>query len=400
MTLRDLMRETVRSLSANATRTLLTFVGIAIGVGAVIALISIGQGAEASIERSIRSIGSRLILVVPQTTAENKGDTRRNVLTESDIAALETASTIVHIAPERAAPYEVASGGKRTNAVVVGTTPAFAGIRNVELSSGVFLSEQDEARASKVTVVGSSVRDALFGADGNSVGKSVRIGHARFRVIGVAAPKSGGGLLNEDAMVFIPAETAERYLLGTPEFTGINMEVSLDASMESAEREIREILAERRDGGADLPGLGIVNQAQVLKTAQTISDTFTILLVSIASISLVVGGVGIMNMMLTNVSERMGEIGLRKALGTPERLIGAQFLAESVAITVSGGAVGILLGWGVAYAVALWAHLPFHFAAFPAALVFFVSALVGVVFGSYPALRAARLDPVEALRHE
>ncbi|HAL24704.1 TPA: multidrug ABC transporter substrate-binding protein [Candidatus Wolfebacteria bacterium] len=403
----DIIEETYSALSGNKVRSGLTMLGIIIGISSVIAMVAIGQGAQGSIQSSIQSIGSNLVLVMPGQqrgagTQISAGRGSARSLTQGDAdAIIKEVSLAKAVAPEISGRYQITSKGKNTNTSVIGTTAAYLSIRNIEIDFGSFITDQNVRSLSKVAVLGPTTRDDLFGEGVDAVGQTIRIKNIEFKVIGIAKTKGGSGFSNPDDTIFIPLSSAQRFLAGDTYVTTISVQAESAESMTDIQQQISVLLMERHHiSDMTLADFNIMNQADIIATASTITQTFTILLAAIAGISLVVGGIGIMNMMLTTVTERTREIGLRKAIGAKKRDISLQFLIEAIILTFIGGFVGVLLGWMVSFGVTYFNLLQTQVTFTSVALAFGVSAGIGIVFGYYPARRAARLNPIEALRYE
>ncbi len=408
MKVADIFQETYSALLSNKARSGLTILGIVIGIGSVIAMISIGQGSTASIQASIQSLGSNLLMVSPSFqrgvgTQVSAGRGSARTLKQEDADAIQKEITLIKaIAPELSGRYQITAKGTNTNTSVVGTTAAYPTVRNVEIAEGAFISEQNVRSLSKVAVLGPTTRDDLFGEDATGVvGKTIRINKIDFKVIGITKEKGGSGMSNQDDTIFIPLSTAQRFLAGSNYLSTIYVEVIDQESMTTAQEQITSLLLSRHNiSNPELADFSIMNQADIVESVSSISDTLTILLGAISGISLIVGGIGIMNMMLTTVTERTREIGLRKAIGAKKKDISLQFLTESVMLTFIGGIVGIFLGWILSYAVAYFGNTTTVVAPWSIFLAVGVSAAIGIIFGYYPARRAAGLNPIEALRYE
>lgn len=403
----DLFQETYFALLSNKARSGLTILGIVIGIGSVIAMISVGQGSSASIQSSIQSIGSNLLLVMPSFqrgvgTQVSAGRGSARTLKQEDADAIQKEITLAKaVAPELSNRYQITAKGKNTNTSVVGTTADYPAVRNVQIDTGSFVSEQNVRSLSKVAVLGPTARDDLFGENSNPVGQTVRINKIDFKVIGVAKTKGGSGFSNQDDMVFVPLSTAQRFLVGSDYLSTVSIEVVDQKSMTVAQEQVTSLLLSLHGiSNPELADFSIMNQADIVASASSITNTLTILLGSIAGISLIVGGIGIMNMMLTTVTERTREIGLRKAIGAKKRDISMQFLTESVMLTFIGGIVGIFLGWLLAWGITQFGGITTKVSSWSVVLAVGVSAVIGIVFGYYPARRAAGLNPIEALRYE
>jgi putative ABC transport system permease protein len=407
MTFFDILQETYAALSANKVRSGLTTLGIIIGISSVIAMVAIGQGAQGSIQSSIQSIGSNLVLVTPGAQRGpglqiSAGRGSAKTLTQADAEEIIKQVTLAKaVAPENSGRYQVTAKGTNTNTSVVGTVPSYPDVRNIQIDEGSFISDQNLKSLSKVAVLGPTTRDDLFGVGSEAVGQTIRIKGINFTVIGVSKAKGGSGFGSQDDMIFIPLTSAQKFLAGDDYVTTISVQAQDSSSMTTIQQQITDLLMARHhikdSASADFSTL---NQADIIATASSVTSTFTLLLAAIAGISLVVGGIGIMNMMLTTVTERTREIGLRKAIGAKRRDINLQFLTEATMLTFIGGLIGIILGWSISFAVSYFGLLQTQVSVTSVVLAFGVSAAIGIVFGYYPARRAASLNPIEALRYE
>jgi len=406
MFIRDLLKESFSAIFINKARSGLTILGIVVGIGSVVALVSIGQGTKVSIEESIQSIGSNLLTVYPGMqrgagVQVSAGRGSAQTLTQEDAEAIAEISFVKAVSPEISRRYQVTAKGTNTNTSVVGVTPFYLQVKNLEIESGAFISEQNIKKLSKVAVLGPTTRDDLFGEDSNPLGQKIRINKIDFTVVGITKSKGGTGFQSQDDIIFIPLSTAQRYLSGGEYVSSISVEIQDEKFMSDAETAITNLLLERHNiSDPQLADFSIMNQADVLETMTSVSNTMTIFLGAIAGISLLVGGIGIMNMMLTTVTERTREIGLRKALGAKSREINVQFLTESIFLTLIGGIIGVIFAWIVSLGINKFANITTSVSTWSIILAVGVSALVGIVFGYYPARRAARLNPIEALRYE
>lgn len=401
----DILQETFWSLSANKVRSGLTILGIVIGIASVITMVSIGQGAQNSIADRIQSIGSNLIVVSPGSQSGggfNQGRGSAQTLTADDADALRSEiQSIKAVAPEVSRRYQITAKGTNTNTQVVGTVPDYLTVRNVAIDSGSFITDNQVRTSTKVAILGPAARDDLFGVGANPIGQTIRIKNVDFEVIGVTLAKGGSGFSNPDDSVYVPLTSAQHFLSGDIFVTTVSVAASDSNSIPAVQQQVTDLLLQRH--GISDPAsadFSLMNQADIIATASSITGTFTILLASIAGISLLVGGIGIMNMMLTTVTERTKEIGLRKAVGIRKEYILWQFLSEAVALTFFGGILGVVLGWLAALLISQFAGLVTVVALSSILLAFGVSAGVGVLFGFYPAQRAANLSPMEALRYE
>lgn len=407
MSPKDILRETYSALTGNKVRSGLTVLGIVIGISSVIAMVAIGQGAQNSIQASIQSIGSNLVLVTPGAqrgpgfqVSAGRGSAR--TLVQADADAITTSVTSVQaVAPEISSRYQVTAKGTNTNTSIVGVTPSYPSVRNVTLDHGSFIGDQNLLSLSKVAVLGATASTDLFGEGVDPIGQAIRIKNIEFKVIGVMAAKGGSGFGSQDDMIFIPLTSAQRFLAGGSYVTTISVQATDANSMTLVQQQITDLLLARHHiSDPTAADFSVMNEQDIVATASSVTSTFTLLLAAVAGISLIVGGIGIMNMMLTSVTERTREIGLRKAIGAKRRDISMQFLSEAVMLTFFGGVVGVALGWGVSFGVTYFGILETSVSVSSILLAFGVSAGIGIVFGYYPAQRAARMNPIEALRYE
>lgn len=406
MLITDLFEETHLAISANKVRSGLTILGIVIGIGSVIAMISIGQGATGSIQSNIQAMGSNLLTVMPgfqrsfSQVSGSRGSAQTLTIEDAD-AILNEISFVQAVAPQTSQRYQIVAEGNNTNTQVIGTTSDYATIKNIEMDFGSFISEQDNASYSKVAVLGSTTRDDLFGESSNPAGGTIKINNIKFKIIGVAKSKGGTGFGSQDDVIYIPLKTAQKFLSGSKNISTINVQAESSQTMAQVQTAITNLLLQRHNiadvASADF---SVMSQEDILGAASSITETMTILLASIAGISLIVGGIGIMNMMMTTVTERTREIGLRKAVGAKRLDISSQFLAEAIMLTFIGGVLGILLGSGLAYGITFFTGTATKISLFSIILAFSVSAFIGIAFGYWPAQKAAKLNPIEALRYE
>jgi len=407
MIYQDLFKETYSAITVNKVRSGLTILGIVIGIGSVIAMVSIGQGAQTSIEANIQSIGSNLLLVFPGAQRGpgfqvSSGRGSAQTLTQQDAEVIQREVTLAKaVAPEISRRYQITVRGQNTNTQVVGTVSAYKDVRNIQVESGSFITDQHVRSLSKVAVLGPTTRDDLFGVGTDPIGQTIRVNKVDFKVVGVTKSKGGTGFSNQDDMVFVPLSTAQRFLAGDTYVTTISVQAADQESMTSIQQQITDLLLTRHNiSNPQLADFNVLNQSDIVATASSVTSTFTILLGAIAGISLVVGGIGIMNMMLTTVTERTREIGLRKAIGAKSKDISTQFLVEAVMLTVIGGVAGIVFGWLISWLVTKFAGITTTVSIKSIVMAFGVSAVIGIVFGYYPARRASSLNPIEALRYE
>jgi len=406
MRIEDLSEEVSFSLIANKSRSFLTILGIVIGIASVIAMISIGQGSQSAITNSIQSLGSNLISVTPGAqrsfgAGASSGRGSAQTLKNTDATAIaEQVANVKAVAPGYSTRYQVTLKGANTNTTIMGTSPEYFSIRNVTIDKGDFFTAEDLTGKAKVAVLGPTVVTDLFGEDytDDPTGTVIKINKIEFTIIGVAKSKGGTGFNNQDDMVYIPLDTMQKSLSGTKYLSTISVQSTKAEAMTQVQEDITSLLLELHK--VETADFSVQNQNDLMSTATSTSKTFTILLASVAAISLLVGGIGIMNMMLTNVTERTREIGLRKAIGAKRGDINIQFLSEAVTLTFLGGIVGILLGVAVSLAINYFGWMTTTIAPYSIFLAFGVSALIGVVFGYYPAKGAAAMNPIDALRYE
>lgn len=401
--------EALNSLSANKLRSMLTVLGIVIGVTAVIALLALGQGATASITSQIESIGTNLVFVSPGSTrqggvAQEQGSAQ--TLTTSDASALAQLPGVVAVAPVVGGRVQIAYQGQNTNTRMTDTTPSYQSMSNLTLASGGFFTDSNESAYSSVVVLGSAVAQQLFSNPQSAVGQLVTLNGLPFQVVGVLQSKGGTGFFNQDDQIYVPLSTAQLRLVGQTNFgqgnvvNTIDVQVDKPSDVTNVTQEITQQLSARH-GSVDF---SVTSQQDVLSTITQTTNVLTIFLGGIAGISLLVGGIGIMNIMLTTVSERTREIGLRKAVGARRSDILQQFLVKSMVLSVIGGVFGVIFGWLVAH---ILGQIQLGGSAITpivtlnsVLLATLFSMAVGLFFGIYPANRAAKLEPVEALRME
>lgn len=400
--------EALESLASNKLRSGLTILGIVIGVAAVIAMISIGRGAENSITGSIQGIGTNLLFVF---RGGNEDVRNPKPLTLGDANAINDpfqAPSVANVSPMLMGNGKVSYGGESVVTSIEGITPAFAEVRNYRVTEGEFISEEHILGRSSVVLLGPDVAEKLFGRKEGLVGETVRIEGQPFRVLGVLESKGGSSFSNQDDRVMVPFTTAQARLIrrSTPDQVDLLMVQAVSAqAVPQAAEEVAQILRYRHRTEIGADDFTILTQQDFLDTARTITNILTIFLGGIAAISLLVGGIGIMNIMLVSVTERTREIGLRKALGARRIDILVQFLTESIVLSLFGGLVGIALGWLISFVVgqiaaANNADINPAIGMDTILLATLFSSAVGLFFGLYPANRAASLEPVEALRYE
>jgi putative ABC transport system permease protein len=404
------VRIALRALRVNRTRSALTMLGIVIGVAAVIAMVGVGTGATARIQAQIQSIGSNLIIVLPGSLSSNGvrlGSGAVATLTEDDAKAISTeCPSVAAVAPSVRGGVQVVYGNSNWATTVQGVTPDYMTIRDYTMLSGLFFTDQDVDAAAKVAVLGETVVKNLFG-NSDPTGQVAIIKNVPFTVVGVLTPKgqSPSGQ-DQDDIILLPISTAKQKVLGTNKANAkavstLMVQASSSAAMDQAQQEMEALLRERHrilDGQED--DFTVRNLTEVFAAQESSAQVMSILLGAIASVSLIVGGIGIMNIMLVSVTERTREIGLRQAVGAKTRDILSQFLVEAVTLSVLGGMIGIVIGLAASALISHFAQWSTQVSPLSILMAFVFSALVGVFFGYYPARKAAYLDPIEALRYE
>ena len=402
------LKISLRSLKVNKMRSILTSLGIIIGVSAVIIMLSIGEGAKQRINKDIASMGSNLLMVMSGSTTSSgvrMGSGTQPTLTIKDSEAmLKHCPSVLEVAPTVSQVQQLAYSNQNWSTTVNGITPGYMPIRMWEVESGRGITQDDLKNTTKVALLGTTVTENLFG-DMDPLNKTVRIGGMPFKVIGILKSKGQNGMgQDQDDTVLIPITTAQKKLFGT-DFPGMVKHISVQAkdenSLESAQEEITELLRERHNlGKTKEDDFTIRNFTQMLETAKQASNTMAILLGSIASVSLLVGGIGIMNIMLVSVTERTKEIGIRMAIGATAMDIRIQFLFEALLLSLAGGFLGVIIGILGSKIVGLFSDMTVIISPIPVLISFGFAGIVGIVFGYYPAYKASLLNPIEALRYE
>ena len=393
------------ALKANKMRTFLTMLGIIIGVGAVIALVSVGMGVKSNVTNSISSLGSNMLIVSPGSS--NRGGVRgaagsMQTLKYDDAEAIkEKIKGIEYVSPTVSGSYQVVNGNMNWNTSVQGVTPELMSIRSLTVGYGSFITQSDMNKRQRVAVIGTTVATNLFGTE-NPVGKNIRINNQPFKVIGLLESKGQSSMgQDQDDMIYIPLTTAQERMLGITYVQSINVQVSSQEKMEQVQAEIENLLRSRHHivAGKD-DDFHVRNLTSLMETVNQSTSMLTLLLGAIAGISLIVGGIGIMNIMMVSVTERTREIGIRKALGATFMNIMTQFLIESMVIGIIGGIIGIVFGCAASKIIAQLGDFTTVITITPIIVSFIFSVGIGLFFGIYPARKAAKLDPIEALRYE
>ncbi len=394
MSIFELLRLALSRLRTSRLRAALTMLGVIIGVASVVALVGVGQGTTSNITSRLAGLGTNLLTISPSNSATT------NKLSIDDATAIAALPSIGGVAPEISTSLTVTAGRTSTTTSVVGTTAAYPMVRAYDVWQGTFLSDAAAGNDLRVAVLGATTA-ADLGLGASDVGTQIAVGGLPFRVIGILQPKGGTGFQNPDDMVLVPIGVVQDHWVSGATVRTIGVSVSDPSQMTAASTAITALLRDRHDlAPTDTADFNVFNQTQLLDAASSISATLTLLLGGIASISLIVGGIGIMNIMLVSVRERTREIGVRKAVGARGRDILAQFLVEALTLSLLGGLIGIILGLVVSAGIGQLAGWGFVFNPVTIVAAVLFSLAVGVVFGVWPARQAARLDPISALRYE
>jgi putative ABC transport system permease protein len=399
------IRIALKALARNKLRAFLTMLGIIIGVGAVIAMVAIGEGAKSTIRAQIASLGTNVLIIVPGTS--NQGGVRVgfgsvNTLVDGDArAVIREVRAVAYASPVLRRPEQLVAGNLNWGTLVQGVAPEFQQIREWQIAEGRFLHDGDMESAAKVVVLGETVVRNLFGND-DPIDSVIRIRNIPFRVVGVLAPKGQTGQgTDQDDTVMIPYTTMQKRLMRITWLQSIVVKAVNAERVQEAQEQITSLLRQRhRIGPEREDDFNVRNLSDIAEAATTTARVMAVLLGSVAGISLLVGGIGIMNIMLVSVTERTREIGIRMAVGARSRDIMLQFLVEAVVMAATGGIIGIFLGIGSSEVLKTWAQWPTLIDPAIVAIAFLFSGAVGVFFGFYPAKKAATLDPIEALRYE
>jgi putative ABC transport system permease protein len=402
----NLFRIAVRALLRNKLRAFLTMLGIIIGVGSVIAMLALGEGSKMSIREEMASMGTNMVMVMPNTQRRggvNLGSSGSMVLKYSDVVALRSeAPSLASVSPEIRASGQVIYGNQNTQTTVYGISKEYLTIKKLEISSGRMFTTQETRSMSKVCLLGQTVAEELFGENADPIGLSIRIKNLPFLVIGVLEKKGESGMgQDQDDLILAPYTTVQRRLASIDYINGIYASAVTEDKSPAAIAEIREVLRRTHKlKDSDEDDFRIMSQSELIKTVSSITEIMTLLLGAIAGISLLVGGIGIMNIMFVSVTERTREIGLRMSVGGRGKDILLQFLVESMMLSILGGALGVVFGYLVARLAGSLMESPILVTTQSVVLAFVVCFAIGVFFGWYPAKKASVLNPIDAVRYE
>ncbi|MBU2213565.1 ABC transporter permease [Patescibacteria group bacterium] len=397
------------AIRTNKLRSSLTMLGIMIGVASVVLMVAIGRGAQQSVTERIQSMGTNLLIIQPGSPTQSdvrslfrrSGGGNNVSLTTSDADAVaEFVRDVSGISPENRSSMQAIKGNLNMSTSVVGVTPDYPEVNNFPIEYGRFITEEDLQLSSKVVVLGQEVVSTLFLGQ-NPIGEDIRLENNIFTVVGVMRQKGQQGFTNQDEIALIPLSTMQQRIQGTDSVSTINVSVTSQDKMEQTKELITAVLMnEHRIANAADQDFNVLNQAEVVETLNEVTQIFTLLLGGIAAISLLVGGIGVMNIMLVSVTERTREIGIRKAIGARKRDVLQQFLVESTVLTVLGGTIGILLSFLGVWLISLFSEISAIISTGSIILAVAFSITIGVFFGMLPAWKAAKLKPIDALRYE
>ncbi len=405
----DTIQESFEVLRVNKLRTMLSVLGIIIGIGSVIALMTLGEASQASIKAQVQTLGTNLLTIRPGAQQSGgflrQGSSDVDTLTYNDAKELQNnprITTIDKVASEYNSRAQISYDRNNTNSQVSGVTANYFSVRNISVEFGRGLTDADDVVSAKYAILGTQVAKDLFGEDSDLemiIGNKIRIEQTTFEVIGIMESKDGFNSPNN--YVYVPLSTAQKILFGVDNISTMYVTAKDESVMDAAQNQIGFFLLERHGlSTPDEADFSISSQEDVLETVTQITNTFTMLLTGIAAISLVVGGIGIMNIMLVTVTERTSEIGLRKSLGAKKKHIIHQFIVESAILSITGGLMGVAVGIGVSYLIIIYMAMTFVLSYKAILMSVLVSSTIGLVFGLYPAFKASKLQPIEALRYE
>lgn len=407
MLFKETIQMAITALWANKMRSLLTMLGIIIGVGAVIAMVSIGMGIRKQVEDSISRLGSNMLIINASATKNAAGvrqaaGSNVRLKLEDAEAIKKKVDNIDYVSPQVQRKYQIVNGNQNWNTDVVGVVPDYMYIRSLSIANGTFVTEKDVESRARVAVIGMTVASNLFGEDVNPVGKNIRINNDPFKVIGILESKGQSSMgQDQDDIVIVPITTATSRIMAIDYIQQISVQVNSADKMDNVQAQIENLMRQRHKITGDKEDdFTVRNLTSIMETMTSTSTMLTILLGSVAGISLLVGGIGIMNIMMVSVTERTREIGIRKALGATYRNIMFQFLIEAVFVGIIGGIIGIGFGCGLAVAISQIGDFNTVITAEPIVVSFMFSVGISLFFGIYPARKAAKLDPIEALRYE
>ncbi|MDP2469746.1 MAG: ABC transporter permease [Candidatus Palauibacterales bacterium] len=398
----EIIRVALQAIGANKMRSLLTMLGIVIGVGAVITMVALGNGAQQAVESQLEALGTNVLTVRPGQgwhRGVRGGDERMYV---TDAYAVEQSADAIRLAaPEMVTNAQVEFGRSNASMRVTGTTESFAELNNYAAEYGRFFTAAEDAGRRRVAVLGGAVPEMFSSTPMDMLGKSISIRNVTFEVVGVLEAKGGSGWFNQDERIFIPIQTAQFRIMGTDRIGSFNVLVADGYSQTAAMAQIEQVMRREHKLRVGVENdFYVQDRAELMGTMQEATQTFTFLLAGIAAVSLLVGGIGIMNIMLVSVTERTREIGIRMAMGATRRQVLTQFLLEALVLCLVGGLVGIGLGFGASKTLAELANWTTAVSPRAVGMAVVFSAVVGLFFGAWPARRAAGLDPIEALRYE
>lgn len=406
MNILNLIKISLNALFRNKGRTMLTILGIVIGIASVIAMVSLGQGSTLSVKKELSSMGSNMIMIMPAQQRRggvNLGNSNAKALDKKDLTSLKKNTRYVAaISPLVSSSAQLVYGANNHPSSIQGVAPEYIDIRQYDLSSGIMFTQDDVDRYAKVCVIGQTIVENLFTNGENPIGQTIRFGSIPMKVIGILESKGGDQMgSDQDDVVLSPYTTVQKRFLGISHFNMFFASATSEAESEMAATEITYILRSNHAIGKDAEDdFEIRTQEELLSSISSVTKMLTVLLAAIASISLIVGGVGVMNIMYVTVTERTKEIGLRMAIGAKSRDVLFQFLTESIILSIIGGIIGIILGLVLAFLLSKVLNMPFVVSESAIILSFLVSAITGTFFGWYPAKKASNLDPITALRYE